>query len=137
MTTERKSRSRKASQVEAVAATIQPAAKGVSLAKLRSRATRTATLQLGGEVVRLDYQPSRFTPALQKRLEAVAAEPGGEGLVKLETLAAVLTGWNLEDEAGKPLPVTAEQLAELDYEFHALAVDAIVRDLVPQAEQAA
>jgi hypothetical protein len=85
---------------------------------------------VGGDVVNTIYRPGGITPEIEDKLqEYVGSQRGGAMLVTL--LAGCLVEWDLLDDRGKALPVTAETLRRLPIAFLAQVARAITEDMRP------
>jgi hypothetical protein len=96
--------------------------------------TRTATFQIeAGEGEVHDWE-IRYTPFSENKLKELIRE--GEGLAEDEQFAAlrlflagVITGWNLTDDDGKPLPFDPDYLAAWGFDYVRQLQEGIVADM--------
>jgi hypothetical protein len=75
---------------------------------------RELTLAFGTNSLKLTYDPNKLTA----KMEAEAIELRGDGryqAVMAEQLSAMVVGWDLQDEDGKPLPPSKEIFLSLGY----------------------
>lgn len=106
------------------------------------KATKTVTFPYGADTVTLTYRPAAITPRVQYVAGALVALGGQQvdlegltpaarnALVQQRTAAAteaigdyvgmlaeIITAWDVLGDDGKPLPVTAGEMADFPYEF--------------------
>lgn len=99
-----------------------------------SAKTRTVTVSYEGETVAVDYLPGRVTMAVQARMDAAQSMSAGTANQELTSvLTEILAGWDILDEDGERLPVTADLVRQLPVTFLAALTMAIFEDLRPNA----
>jgi hypothetical protein len=85
--------------------------------------TMQVEVPVGGLIIHVDFYPSKFTGKLQKDLNRAAvnaqkAIDAGEEASDEDTestavlLQEICQGWDVTDEAGKPLPITVPVLVD-------------------------
>lgn len=86
-------------------------------------ATRTASIDLGGESLDVTYRPGAVTPASLARATSALGESLDERSSQLaavdlmvQFLGDVLVSWNLTDDDGVELPTSRETLQQLPIE---------------------
>lgn len=91
---------------------------------------RELSIPIGDGVLNIVYNLAGLTPQVEAQFRRMAQEQqNGEALVSF--LAPLLLEWDLLDEAGQPLPVTADVLQTLPLMFLARLVEAIGADIAP------
>ncbi len=96
------------------------------------RDTRTMTLPVGDDVLTVTYRPSGITPETEERLAKLGQDQRlGASMIAL--LTETLTGWDLVDDKGKPLPITEAQLRKLPMRLLGDLVRAMTEDMRPNA----
>lgn len=90
----------------------------ITLASLQENIAEL-TLKVGDNELTIRYRPGKFTHALRSDLLS------GESTY-LDTLASLLVDWDVLDDKGKPLPVTADVLATLPLAF----VEGVAQEVV-------
>lgn len=96
--------------------------------------TKPLTVPTGieGADLHVDYKPSMLDTGGQ--LEASALPPREQVGAVLEQLAVAITGWDLEDDAGKVLPVTLATLHALPATVSSALMQAVTEDQRPLAK---
>jgi hypothetical protein len=109
----------------------------IRLAEL-TKATRTVVQTFEGteDTLSITYRPSAWTPAvMNEHLSAVSSGNTPEALVL--DLATLLVSWDLLDDKGKPIPITAESLRRVSLEVLNVVLGAINADMLPDPTPAA
>ena len=78
------------------------------------------------EKVEITYRPHKLTPSVRGRVKD-AIEKGDDTPIA-EWLVETLVKWDIEDEKGKTLPITVENILELPNAFVGILFDEIARD---------
>jgi len=99
------------------------------------RDRRTVTMPIGDESLTITYQPSGITPDTEDKLREYAADQRG-GAMLVALLVDCLVEWDLLDDRGKPLPITADSLRKLPTIFLAQVAQAITEDMRPNLPSA-
>ena len=106
------------------------------------KATKTTSFVYGEDTVNLTYRPAAITPRVQYVARALTdlsgqqidltdlAQDARNAIVRdrtaavseaigdyLDILVSIITAWDVLGDDGKPLPVTAEVMADFPYEF--------------------
>lgn len=103
----------------------------ISLLKTKE-ITRTLTVEYAGESAGVTYYPHKVTKTL---IREVAASDG-DGIDKLiKQLELLIASWEVLGEDGKPLPPTAEVMAEFPLDFLTAIMRAINEAAVPGEAQ--
>lgn len=102
---------------------------GISLKALR-KDQRELDIEFPGGTLHVVYQPSAMNARLEDE-EATLKESGRPVQGVARSLSKVLQEWNLEDENGRPVPVSYEALAELGMDVLNTITQAILKDLFP------
>jgi hypothetical protein len=92
---------------------------GVKVSTL-AKVVEDAQMRVGpGEedVVNIRYRPGALTLGALKRLESAAASKDFKPDVFEDLLTPILVSWDLLQDDGTPLPITAEGLDQLPLEF--------------------
>lgn len=90
----------------------------------------TLSVPYGEHTLSVTYKPSVYNASWSRTLRARSEElTAVEGLA--ETLAAALIAWDVQDDAGQPVPCTAEVLGSLGLGVLKALDDAITSDLLP------
>lgn len=98
----------------------------ISIAQLQ-KATRRIEVEYDGQTVGVTYCPGTLTPAYIAGLEGRRLE---------EQVVELVTAWEITDDTGKDLPVSAELAAGLPLPFLAAITEAINGDLRPNGRRA-
>lgn len=97
------------------------------------RASRTTVMKWEGEELKLVYQPSRYTPALESEIKGTLSDPTSpwqaEALVRF--LAGLVEEWDLLDDDGSVLDLTEGNLSMLPVEVLAEMMATIGEDMRP------
>ena len=74
-----------------------------------------------GETVNIEYRPNYMTP---EREALLAATTDGSSTAFVDMVVGMLVTWDVLDDKGTPLPVTADVVKTLPYSFLAEALKA-------------
>lgn len=96
---------------------------------------RSLKVAFGDDALSLTYKPSAVN-AVQEARELEEREKGQHLMAQARSLAEIITGWDLVDDDGAPLPVSAEIIAPLGLDFTAKVTRAILDDLLPNRQTA-
>lgn len=96
---------------------------------------RTIKVDFGDDTLNLTYKPSAVN-AVQEARELEEREKGQVLLAQARSLAEIITSWDVQDDDGKPLPVSADVMAPLGLDFTAKVTRAILDDLLPNRQTA-
>lgn len=93
---------------------------------MRNRARVNIPLSDGSSIY-IDYRITALTPRLKAEFTAAQSGEHEEAALDLVTrfLTTVVIDWDLLDEAGQPIPPTAEGLQDVDYEAQMILFNAI------------
>lgn len=106
----------------------------IKLHELQAK-TKETSFDYDGENVKITYRPGAFTAEVESRLqEALQNQLPAGGIA--EELSHLVAKWDVLDEAGKPLPVTVSWLRQFPVAFLNAIVEAIGRDMRPNASSA-
>lgn len=97
---------------------------------------RTLKVAFGDDALSITYKPSAVN-AVQEARELEEREKGQHLMAQARSLAEIVTSWDLQDDDGKPLPVTADVIAPIGLDFTAKLTRAILDDLLPNRQTAA
>ena len=90
---------------------------------------RQVAIKVEGETLNVVYNERMLTPGLIREVERLDKSEDVDGTVEL--LSRLLIEWDLQDEKGKPWPITRESLADLTYRELGMIQRAITEDLAP------
>lgn len=91
---------------------------------------RTVKVSFGDDALTLTYRPSAVN-AVQEARELEDREKGQHLMAQARSLAEIVVSWDLQDDDGQPLPVSADVLAPLGLDFTSKVTRAILDDLLP------
>jgi hypothetical protein len=90
----------------------------------------TVHVPIGDEKLQVDYRPAVFTPAMEDQLRDLQAGEGGRvGRRFCELLCQVVSGWDLEEDDGAPVPATPDRMVSLPSQFLSKVLQAIAEDM--------
>lgn len=95
---------------------------------------RTLDIDYFGDNVRVVYKPSEITPAVMAEMTDAVTE--GDQLFTPRILAKTMTQWDLavdDSDMTQTVPITFEELRELDSGFLARILQALTEDMFPKA----
>ena len=97
-----------------------------------TKQTKTTTVQFEGveDPLTVTYRPRHLTPARQAAFRE-AAEAGRHTEALVEGIVGLVAAWDLLGEDGRPVPLTAEALADVPLEVLGLVIEAIGQDVAP------
>lgn len=109
--------------------------------------TRTVQVVIPGEdggpdeSVGVTYRPGALTMELWEKIDILAKDPTsadveGMKLFLMQEGDPLISGWELEEDDGSPLPCTPENLATLPLQFIGMMADAIGKDSRPDPQKA-
>lgn len=105
----------------------------ISLAALTAD-RRTVKVPFGDDTLSLTYRPSAVN-AKQEARELEEREKGQHLMAQARSLAEIVESWDVTDDKGTPLPVSAEVLAGLGLDVTSKLTRAILDDLLPNRTQ--
>lgn len=91
---------------------------------------RTVRVAFGEDVLSVTYRPSAVN-AVQEARELEDRAAGRHLAAQANSLAEIISGWDLVDDDGQPLPPSAEVLAGLGLDVTARLTREILADLLP------
>jgi hypothetical protein len=91
---------------------------------------RPLKVAFGDDTLSLTYKPSSVN-AVQEARELDEREKGQHLMAQARSLAEIIASWDLQDDDGKPLPVSADVIAPLGLDFTSKVTRAILDDLLP------
>jgi len=91
---------------------------------------RTLTVPFGDDALTLTYRPSAVN-ATQEARELAERAKGEHLKAQANSLAEIVTSWDVTDDDGKPLAPTAEVIGGLGLEVATRLMRAILADLLP------
>lgn len=105
---------------------------------LEARRSITVDFNVGGvdKSVEIVYNPSKFTPELEAKINADESENLGDAFLNL--LEPLFVGWSImlppKDGDGEPVefPPNKENLAKLPFNILSILIKAIMEDIVPK-----
>jgi hypothetical protein len=86
----------------------------MKLSTLRNKSVK-CSVTLGDDTLNFTHDPSRFTPRFYQ--EVLSEDGTGKARDLAVFLAALVTEWDLTDDAGAPYPLTVDALCDLPVEF--------------------
>lgn len=99
----------------------------INLDRTKER-TAAVTVEYAGESAVITYYPHKITKSLIREI----SESDGDGVDKLSLqLERLVAGWEVVDDSGAPLPVTAEVMAEFPLDFLTAIMRAINEAAIP------
>lgn len=75
------------------------------------KGSATVTIEVGGEIVEVQYDPRKYTNKLHVEIQKETGEDSNEYV--LELMERLLVGWNIEGDDGQPLPLSYDVLDSL------------------------
>ncbi|MBI4496315.1 MAG: hypothetical protein HY689_00215 [Chloroflexi bacterium] len=108
---------------------------GVRISQLKTGATRTISIPVGGDTLTVTYLPETITPAMEDRMHAMAEDQRGAAIL-VEFVISCVTAWDLLGDDGEMLPIIREAMAPLPVSFLADVVRAIGQDIRPSSVSA-
>jgi hypothetical protein len=88
------------------------------------------SVDVAGNAVQLSYRPNVITPEKMAELQKL---PVQDSLVK--QICLIVSEWDIEKEAGKPLPITEPELGKVPVEVLTAVLHAINHDSTPGEEE--
>lgn len=107
--------------------------------KLSELATKSRKLSVGfdDETIEVTYLPGRMTMDMQTRVQEAMAKPAGEANSDLaEILSVLVSGWDVLDDKGEPLPVTVDLVHQMPLRFVTALTRSLFDDINPNAKTA-
>jgi hypothetical protein len=96
---------------------------------------RPLTIPFGDDTLNLTYKPAAVN-AVQEARELEEREQGKHLLAQANSLAEIIASWDLQDDKGEDLPVSAHVIAPLGLDFTSKVTKAILDDLLPTRQTA-
>lgn len=87
-------------------------------------------VDIQGVPVQLTYRPNVITPEKMARMKKLTVE---ESIVK--QVCMIVVEWDIETEAGRPLPITEQELRKVPVDVLAAVLHAINNDSTPSEEE--
>lgn len=91
---------------------------------------RTIKVPFGEDTLTLTYKPSAIN-AVQEARELEDREKGLHLMAQARSLAEIIVSWDLQDDDGAAVPVSAEVLSQLGLDVTSALTRAILDDLLP------
>ncbi len=91
---------------------------------------RTITVPFGDDSLTLTYKPSAIN-AVQEARELEERASGKHLLAQARSLKEILTGWDVLDDDGAPVPIAEDVLATFGLDVVSKMTRAILDDLLP------
>jgi hypothetical protein len=108
----------------------------LSLATIR-QPTATAEMPYLDEVLTIKWRPGGLTPEAQDVIASVAEKPATQQTkAVIKVLSDIVSSWDLLDDRGKAIPVTAPNLAKLPLEFLWAVLNFLDSEASPKGESA-
>lgn len=90
---------------------------------------RQVAIKVEGDTLNVTYNERLLTPGILREVDRLERQGDVDGTVEL--LARLILEWDLQDEKGKPWPISRETLSELTYRELGMIQRAITEDLAP------
>lgn len=105
---------------------------------LEARRTIQVELEAGGiqKTISVTYNPSKFTPELEAKINAESSESLGDSFLLL--LEPLFVDWSIKIQPEKPgdepkdFPPTKENLQKMPFQILSLFIKEIMEDIVPK-----
>lgn len=101
-----------------------------------AKGVRSVVAEWEGESVKVQYRPgansAAFAIALQEAMEGSAS--GGTRAI-VDSLANMMIGWDVVDDDGKPMPISADDLLAYPVGFLSAILNAIAEDQAPNGRK--
>lgn len=108
----------------------------IRLSDLRAN-KRTVAVEYDGETLNVEYRPQAVNPEYQDWLKNLGQREAKTSEAELwEKILAVVSGWDLLDDDGQPLPVSREFIAMLPTDLLMAITWAIQEDAGPNRRSA-
>lgn len=91
---------------------------------------RPLRVAFGDDALNLTYKPSAVN-AVQEARELEEREKGLHLAAQARSLAEIIASWDLQDDDGQPVPVSAAVVGALGLDFTSKVTRAILADLLP------
>lgn len=99
----------------------------------RVNKVKKVTVTLDGETCDVWYRASVLTPRFMREMDGIDTNVAKT----VEMLRRVVTQWDVLDDAGERVPVTAEAVEEFDFTFLNAVITAVMADINPDPTPAA
>lgn len=96
---------------------------------------RTLRIPFGDDALTITYRPSTVN-AVQEARELEERASGRALLAQARSLVESLASWDLQDDDGKPVPITEEIMAGLGLDVTNKLMNAMLDDLLPNRRRA-
>jgi hypothetical protein len=108
----------------------------VSLNKIASN-TATVILWFGDDSLEIAYFPLRITTEMMATMASFADMKTEQAVVDnfravADMLATIIKSWDLLEDNGEPIPLTAERIVKISPVIALMVIQAILKDIRPE-----
>lgn len=98
-----------------------------------TRETKKVTIEIGGQVLEVEYRVNAYTPEVEAELVNAEKKPAW---TMSRVLSKLVVTWSLEDEDGNMYPVDEAHTEKLPLQFMLNVFQAIAGDMRPNVMNA-